>query len=99
MDLSQGYVSEIALKGNLYRASVPPVSSPKVEERRTLSSCEACRRSSPADISDDEFLCAGEARTGRRKTRKGTRASRLQRTLHMDTCENDHCRSGAAGAG
>lgn len=97
MDLSQGYVSELALKDNLKPVAVLPVPSPKVEERRTLCSCEACRRSSGGDISDNEFGQAGEARTGRRKNRKGTRASRLHHMLYMDTCEKDHGASGAAG--
>lgn len=92
MDLSQGIVNEIALKDNVDTVTGPTVSSPKVE----LCQCEACRRPSGGDISDHEFGQAGDARTGRQKTRKGTRASRLHRTLHMDTCENDHCRNGPA---
>lgn len=97
MNLSQGIVSEIVLKENVDTVTGPTASPPEVEEFRTLCQCEACKRHQRVTCCGDEFWQAGEARTGRRKTRKGSRGSRLHRTLHMDTCENDHCRNDLGG--
>merc|ERR1712232_84968 len=93
MDFSTGYVIEMVLRDDQDKTTMRTAKAPagaKVEEVRTVCTCEACQRSLGGDISGDEFAYGGAARTGRRKTRKGMRASRLQHiSLCMGSCEND----------
>jgi len=93
VDLRQGHVCEVILKAESPKENRSALPAPdSVLTRNATCTCEACRRSMGNYASDDEFFEPGEARMGRRKSRRGTKPSRLQHMLCMESCEND-CQS------
>jgi len=94
-DMKSGYTCDILLKpgrepsgaeqGKLEQDRSPEQPGPEPRGWCPQCTCDLCRRSDGyGNISEDETWEPGVARTGRRKSRRGTKPSRL--TQSQETC-------------